>query len=454
MPVAANSKVLNAASLMFLLFLTSFYTFAAKSNLAALTAASVILYYLLSTDVFTWWKSSDSSTEDHPQALNERHFVPFDIVAREDVSPTAFVLTLQLASAKGPGTEPPETARRLTQKRIKSAWRHGLWSVEVKQPQLQIARDYTPLPEATEVNSEGDETRLRLFVRVVPGGEVSKFLSRQTVGSQIELRGPRRSFDVVTRLGEHAREGKLGESITDERKATDDQATKTEPKRMIVLAGGTGISTALQAANAALCASPTVSVSILWANRQSIDSTGLHSAPDTSQNKLNPIVRDIQALRSHYGADRLQVRSFVDAEQTHISGADVLQAMTTHTGNGGHGGNGLWYWAWWRRAAKSTVTPASSAAETIRPCIYHSNHMLERQDADPWRDSDGGDAACACAHGKNLVLVSGPDGFIEAWAGPKKWEAGKEWQGSLGGILGQMAARDPQMFSQWQVLKL
>lgn len=400
------------------------------------------------------------SLEDNPQALNERHFVPFHIVARENISPTAFILTLQLASANGPGSEPPESARILTRKRINSAWRHGLWSVEVKQPQLQIARDYTPLPEISNPVSEKDDTQIRLFVRTVPGGEVSRFLSRQTVGSQIELRGPRRSFDIVARLGEHANKVEQFEIIKDEEKAAENgQMIKREAKKIIVLAGGTGVTTALQAANAALCASPTVSVSVLWANRQPDDSVGLHAAPGTSPAELSPIVRDIRTLQAHYGPDRLQVRSFVDAEQTHITEADVRQAMKVTAQNGERGSGVSWYWPWawdwWRPAPKSSSTPTEFVnGDLSESCIYHSNRLLERQDADPWRVPDDDDAACACIKGKNLVLVSGPVGFNEAWAGPKRWEAGKEWQGSLGGILGRMAARDPQMLKSWQVLKL
>lgn len=50
--------------------------------------------------------------------------------------------------------------------------------------------------------------------------------------------------------------------------------------------------------------------------------------------------------------------------------------------------------------------------------------------------------------GKRLILVSGPDGFINYLAGPKKWEAGREVQGSLGGILARLDLRG------WEVWKL
>merc|ERR1712093_407099 len=47
-----------------------------------------------------------------------------------------------------------------------------------------------------------------------------------------------------------------------------------------------------------------------------------------------------------------------------------------------------------------------------------------------------------------LLFVSGPEGFINYIAGPKRWEGGKEGQGQLGGILGQMGIRT------WKVWKL
>ena len=55
-------------------------------------------------------------------------------------------------------------------------------------------------------------------------------------------------------------------------------------------------------------------------------------------------------------------------------------------------------------------------------------------------------------HGKDgeqkLILVSGPDGFIEHWAGKKIWVGGHEAQGLLGGILSRLDLKD------WHVWKL
>lgn len=50
--------------------------------------------------------------------------------------------------------------------------------------------------------------------------------------------------------------------------------------------------------------------------------------------------------------------------------------------------------------------------------------------------------------GSRLIIVSGPNGFIEHWAGKKIWAAGREVQGPLGGQLGRMNLGD------WKVVKL
>ena len=52
------------------------------------------------------------------------------------------------------------------------------------------------------------------------------------------------------------------------------------------------------------------------------------------------------------------------------------------------------------------------------------------------------------ASGSKLLLVSGPEGFVSFLAGPKRWEDGKEKQGNLGGIIGEIGLAD------WLVWKL
>jgi len=50
--------------------------------------------------------------------------------------------------------------------------------------------------------------------------------------------------------------------------------------------------------------------------------------------------------------------------------------------------------------------------------------------------------------GRKLILISGPDGFISSFAGPKIWENGEEIQGKLGGMLEKLSTVG------WEVWKL
>ncbi|EPE02289.1 oxidoreductase fad-binding domain-containing protein [Ophiostoma piceae UAMH 11346] len=403
-----------------------------------------------------YWTASDSSSHDQVHddgssnhrtgsSLNQETFVPFQVVARETVSPTAFVLTLRL-----PRVATPES-RAATRQLINKAWQHGLWSIEVKQPQLQIARDYTPLPDVGDANvksSDNDDVEIRIFVRTVPGGEVSRYLSQRVVGSTIDVRGPRLSFDVSSRLA--SREGS--------------DAAPMGPagqKQVVILAGGTGIATALQAAASVLSTSPstsTIPVAILWANRLAQDTVGLEGG-DASL--ANPVVRDLRALQAQYGADRVRVLSYVDAQRTFIQDSDVHKFVS---GPGDHRGWGVSVWPFGSSTtpvAAPSPPPSASAMASAQPCVYHSKKTLERLESDP--EYGSARACCLCKNasgrtpasppGSSLILVSGPDGFVSAWAGPKTWAAGLERQGPVGGILRKMAAKDPKL-AEWQVLKL
>ncbi len=50
--------------------------------------------------------------------------------------------------------------------------------------------------------------------------------------------------------------------------------------------------------------------------------------------------------------------------------------------------------------------------------------------------------------GKKVVFVSGPEGFVSYWAGPKQWMNGHEVQGPLGGVLSTLDT------SGWTIVKL
>lgn len=294
-------------------------------------------------------------------------FTPFTIVGREEASPTSIILTVRPSFVLTSHEKPdPDT--------YKTFWGKGSWSVEVKQPQLQIARSYTPLPP------NGDDTYadLRFLIRREHGGEMSGYLHSLPVGSKVELRGPHPEVE-------------LGDGITD----------------VVFLAGGTGIAPALQVAHTLLerdleRKGPEVykpRIQIVWANRRREDCIGGlggkfyegKAIEDLDGKQYGYAVRELQMLQQRHPA-KFSVDYVVDEEGTFLDQKHI-----------------------------STLT---------RP------------------DSEVKFGPVTTKIGSKLLFISGPEGFINYFAGRKTWEDGKEGQGELGGVLGRMKLRG------WKVWKL
>lgn len=114
---------------------------------------------------------------------------------------------------------------------------------------------------------------------------------------------------------------------------------------------------------------------------------------DSNQNvEQGIIVQHLEQLKEQY-AGRLSVDYFVDEERTFIGKKDVQRCLD--------------------------AAPSSPTTEELRTKKV-----------------------------KCLILVSGPDGFVQFFAGPKQWENGGEVQGPLGGLLRSIDLRG------WDVWKL
>lgn len=257
----------------------------------ALLAASTS--YLLLTDPST------------PTTLNKERFIPCTVLSRQPVSATSLVLTIRL---------PPGSSSSTNRAIIREAHAYGLWSVEVKQPQLQIARNYTPLPPAAYDHDDDDDyddyddnkegLLLRFFIRRYETGEVSKYLARLGPGDTVEIRGPHLGFDLGTRLGlvDHGHNNNNNTNNEQKRTEKEQRQRQRQPqeRHVVFLAGGTGIAPAMQAARRLLLLPPpppagqaqndnddsdvlVSSVQILWANRASADCAGCLRVLDSEQ---------------------------------------------------------------------------------------------------------------------------------------------------------------------------
>lgn len=297
-------------------------------------------------------------------ALNQHDFSPYTLVSKQPVSSSSSIFILR-----------PRYTDDDSKNIIQEACRKGIWSVQVKQPQLQIARSYTPLPPTGESESQGD---LRILIRREEAGEVSNYLHKLPKETTVNLRGPFLELEIP------------------------ENATE-----VLFLAGGTGIAPALQVANL-LAQRKDMKLHILWANRRREDCVGgksdiQHLPPSgllsgfkglfgsqqtSSQSPKTPeaaypesMVQEINKLKSTSKQGSLVIEYFVDEEGNFIKDGNVSQ---------------------------------------------HVKHLTKE------------DSASQLSLGEKYILISGPDGFIKHLAGEKVWVGGREAQGPLGGVLSKM----------------
>ena len=393
--------------------------------------------------------------------LNKRSFVPFTIISRDQISPTSFIITVKPKYARDSTTEfreswyaafLPTFMKELHSNRsvLEQAWEYGLWAVEFKQPQLQVAREYTPLPSAYEEQEHDlEQGYLRFLIRKMDGGEVSTYLSGLRVGDDVELRGPHLGFDLHARLG-----------------GSD---------KVVFLAGGTGIAPALQVVRALLdrkaeTALKHPSVSIIWANRKRADCEGcdglsallqLGGKGGQQQHANNAVLSLLDEARVRHG-DSLKYACTVDEEGSFITARAITDLTSSPN-------NPSFFSSFWGASPKETSSNQSQA-ENSDTCPYHSPSRLVFTGSNDdgitaasnytaaITNNDNNTTKCQChtegEGGKNLLMISGPDGFISTFAGPKLWANRKELQGPLRGVVGGEMKKNPDFWKNWLVLKL
>ena len=345
--------------------------------------AKLILFSIVafvSYKLYTWQPNLEKFA-----ILNPRIWSPFILESREEISSTNAILTL-LSLPKGLNTEI-----------VSEAWNKGAWSVEVVQPELQVARSYTPLPPIEGAEPE----QVRLLVRQEPQGEVSTYLHKINRGTIVHLRGPRIEYEIPEDVDE-----------------------------ILFLAGGTGIAPALQVAHTLFnhrtkSTEKGPELRILWANRRCEDSiNGLRTA---SQQQAGPgLVPDTQKL-----ADKWQRQSSAQPQKTNEEESSASQSLQTRlveeleSLKARHGGKVI--------VDYFIDEEGSYISENLLSTYLKGIDQTANQDGTPRR---------------KIILVSGPEGFVNAFAGPKRWQGGREIQGPLGGILKKIDA------PEWEIWKL
>ena len=338
-------------------------------------------------------------------------FHRYELVSKQSVSSTCSILTLKSQ------TDPNLNLYR-------DAWEKGVWSLQIKQPQLQIARSYTPLPPLSDRrggqtsgwdddddDEEFDSTELRFLIRREPHGEVSGYLHGLPLGAVIHVRGPSLEYELC----------------------------RDDIDEVLFIAGGTGIAPALQVAHSLLKYRGSGAIAmpklrILWANRRREDALEGVSDRDMSSYK-NP--RPRSWTRLFWAGAIEQQQQPLQQQPPLLSSLPPHQAsLVTEIER-------------FKRDAPGKIAVDyffDEEGSFITQDILKNYLAHHREKGSPE------EAPLRC---RKLILVSGPDGFVTHLAGPKVWMGKKnQSQGPLGGILKDVIAVVDDNTTRWDVWKL
>lgn len=236
---------------------------------------------------------------------------------------------------------------------------------------------------STTRETEGNNAQagdIRLLIRKYETGEVSRYLHNLKPGATVEVRGGYTELEIPQ-----------------------------QTKKVLFLAGGTGVAPAVQVASCLArrgmqaqtqTHTQDARIGILWANRRAEDASGGSRAVKAGEevNEMVAIMRDLEAKAEKVADVEVKTMYFVDEENRFIQQKDVVAELARVDGRSGIGSSRI-----------------DAAAE---------------------------------AHEK-LILISGPDGFVEYFAGPKRMTRdGREVNGVTGGLLSQMK------LDGWTVVRL
>ena len=127
-------------------------------------------YYLFPPSKNTLYSATtdSSSGDDAPTTLVPTKWTPVSLIASEETSKDTRLLTLSIPRHLIPS----------------SSSTRPIWSIYIKDDDIQVERPYTPLEGIDE------EGNIKLWVKKYPKGEVGRWLHSKTPGEHIEIRGP------------------------------------------------------------------------------------------------------------------------------------------------------------------------------------------------------------------------------------------------------------------------
>lgn len=131
----------------------------------------------LGVTAYLFWPNPKRGAPTRPDApLSPTHFTPATLVSSVPAGPSTRFITLQLP----PGAWPPASARPPGPADAPAP----IWSVFLKDSDLEVERAYTPLFGASPAGT------LAFWIKKYPRGEVARWLHARVPGDVVELRGP------------------------------------------------------------------------------------------------------------------------------------------------------------------------------------------------------------------------------------------------------------------------
>ncbi|SCU85366.1 LAFA_0D15280g1_1 [Lachancea sp. 'fantastica'] len=167
----------------------------------SISTATRPLYIATKTRRFKWIASGSAITTSilayylnerwHQKELSPDHFIPYKISYNDKIDSEHFMLELT-----------PSRPQKIDWWKAMSS--DKLWSIEVKQSEIMVVRNYTPLPLEHVGNGqiqrfpEGTfrDGKLFFYLKKYKHGEVARWLSKLPEGHIVELRGPFIDFEM------------------------------------------------------------------------------------------------------------------------------------------------------------------------------------------------------------------------------------------------------------------
>ncbi|KAJ7507493.1 hypothetical protein B0H11DRAFT_1967346 [Mycena galericulata] len=210
--------------------------------------------------VFLPQKSRSAPTVDNA-SMSPCHFTRATLTASESSGPNTKLLVLTVHGPPSQKTHPPLVP---------------IWSVFIKDAEMQVERPYTPLQGIDE------QGRMLFWIKKYPTGEVGRWLHSKKVGDQIEFRGPLSTWAWK-------------EDTWDE---------------VVMISGGTGITPFSQLFHSSISK-----------RHPKTRFTLLHSSPTLSELPPREILGPLQTYASE-NPERFRLRLFVDRGDANVP-ADV-----------------------------------------------------------------------------------------------------------------------------------